>query len=59
MSVCVCVSVCVQFVDRFQRHLKGRSLTEPIRLLTFVETALGLLNFKVRNDKNKPQKRLA
>lgn len=40
--------VCVwQFVDRFQKHLKGRKLTEPIRLVTFVETAMGLLNFKV------------
>lgn len=34
------------FVDRFQHHLKGRPLTEPIRLVTFVETAVGLLNFK-------------
>ncbi|KAM3862450.1 citramalyl-CoA lyase, mitochondrial [Diretmus argenteus] len=34
------------FVDRFQHHLKGRALTEPIRLVTFVETAVGLLNFK-------------
>ncbi|KAL2081319.1 hypothetical protein ACEWY4_023172 [Coilia grayii] len=34
------------FVDRFQQHLKGRSLAEPIRLVTFVETAVGLLNFK-------------
>ncbi|XP_012689510.1 citramalyl-CoA lyase, mitochondrial [Clupea harengus] len=34
------------FVDRFQRHLKGRALAEPIRLVTFVETAVGLLNFK-------------
>ncbi|KAG1959697.1 CoA ester lyase [Pimephales promelas] len=34
------------FVDRFQRYLKGRQLEEPIRLVTFVETALGLLNFK-------------
>ncbi|KAM6986762.1 citramalyl-CoA lyase, mitochondrial [Aplochiton taeniatus] len=34
------------FVDRFQHHLKGRVLTEPIRLVTFVETAVGLLNFK-------------
>ncbi|CAL8320171.1 unnamed protein product [Merluccius merluccius] len=34
------------FVDRFQRHLKGRPLMEPIRLVTFVETAVGLLNFK-------------
>uniref|UniRef100_A0A4W5R146 Citramalyl-CoA lyase, mitochondrial n=1 Tax=Hucho hucho TaxID=62062 RepID=A0A4W5R146_9TELE len=35
------------FVDRFQHHLNGRALTEPIRLVTFVETAVGLLNFKV------------
>ncbi|XP_068602585.1 citramalyl-CoA lyase, mitochondrial [Brachionichthys hirsutus] len=34
------------FVDRFQNNLKGRPLTEPIRLVTFVETAVGLLNFK-------------
>ncbi|XP_072300964.1 citramalyl-CoA lyase, mitochondrial [Eucyclogobius newberryi] len=34
------------FHDRFQHHLKGRPLTEPIRLVTFVETAVGLLNFK-------------
>ncbi|TKS66908.1 Citrate lyase subunit beta-like protein, mitochondrial [Collichthys lucidus] len=34
------------FVDRFQRNLKGRPLTEPVRLVTFVETAVGLLNFK-------------
>ncbi|XP_076021763.1 citramalyl-CoA lyase, mitochondrial [Genypterus blacodes] len=34
------------FVDRFQQNLKGRPLTEPIRLVTFVETAVGLLNFK-------------
>uniref|UniRef100_A0A673KAX1 Citrate lyase beta like n=1 Tax=Sinocyclocheilus rhinocerous TaxID=307959 RepID=A0A673KAX1_9TELE len=34
------------FVDRFQRYLKGRELKEPIRLVTFVETAVGLLNFK-------------
>ncbi|XP_033843328.1 citramalyl-CoA lyase, mitochondrial isoform X2 [Periophthalmus magnuspinnatus] len=34
------------FLDRFQHHLKGRPLTEPIRLVTFVETAVGLLNFK-------------
>ncbi|KAL0964109.1 hypothetical protein UPYG_G00318840 [Umbra pygmaea] len=35
------------FVDRFQLHLKGRALKEPIRLVTFVETAVGLLNLKV------------
>ncbi|XP_076857258.1 citramalyl-CoA lyase, mitochondrial [Brachyhypopomus gauderio] len=34
------------FVDRFQWHLKDRKLKEPIRLVTFVETAVGLLNFK-------------
>ncbi|KAJ4933304.1 hypothetical protein JOQ06_030136 [Pogonophryne albipinna] len=34
------------FVDRFQHYLKGRALTEPVRLVTFVETAVGLLNFK-------------
>lgn len=46
--VCVSVFVCpCQFVDRFQQRLKGRILMEPIRLVTFVETAVGLLNFKV------------
>ncbi|KAJ8012518.1 hypothetical protein DPEC_G00043650 [Dallia pectoralis] len=35
------------FVDRFRHHLKGQTLTEPIRLVTFVETAVGLLNLKV------------
>uniref|UniRef100_H2M696 Citramalyl-CoA lyase, mitochondrial n=1 Tax=Oryzias latipes TaxID=8090 RepID=H2M696_ORYLA len=34
------------FVDRFLHHLKGRELTEPIRLVTFVETAVGLLNLR-------------
>ncbi|KAI1899600.1 hypothetical protein AGOR_G00063460 [Albula goreensis] len=34
------------FVDRFQHYLKGRTLPEPVRLVTFVETAVGLLNFK-------------
>ncbi|XP_060785510.1 citramalyl-CoA lyase, mitochondrial isoform X2 [Neoarius graeffei] len=34
------------FVDRFQQRLKGRMLMEPIRFITFVETAVGLLNFK-------------
>ncbi|XP_064167320.1 citramalyl-CoA lyase, mitochondrial [Anguilla rostrata] len=34
------------FVDRFGQCLKGRALAEPIRLVTFVETAVGLLNFK-------------
>lgn len=46
MCVSVFVHVC-QFVDRFQQRLKGRMLIEPIRLVTFVETAVGLLNFKV------------
>ncbi|XP_051565725.1 citramalyl-CoA lyase, mitochondrial isoform X2 [Myxocyprinus asiaticus] len=35
-----------KFVDRFEQYLKGRELKEPIRLVTFVETAVGLLNFK-------------
>ncbi|KAJ8253401.1 hypothetical protein GJAV_G00212530 [Gymnothorax javanicus] len=35
------------FVDRFQHYLRGRQLAEPIRLVTFVETAVGLLNLKV------------
>ncbi|KAJ8349950.1 hypothetical protein SKAU_G00250800 [Synaphobranchus kaupii] len=34
------------FVGRFQHYLEGRTLPEPIRLVTFVETAVGLLNFK-------------
>ncbi|KAL4604961.1 citrate lyase subunit beta-like protein, mitochondrial [Arapaima gigas] len=34
------------FADRFGRHVSGRSLEEPVRLVTFVETATGLLNFK-------------
>ncbi|XP_068186042.1 citramalyl-CoA lyase, mitochondrial isoform X3 [Antennarius striatus] len=34
------------FVDRFRSSLGGRRLTEPVRLVTFVETAVGLLNFK-------------
>ncbi|RVE58297.1 hypothetical protein OJAV_G00208030 [Oryzias javanicus] len=34
------------FVDRFLHNLKGRKLTEPIRLVTFVETAVGLLNLR-------------
>nr|XP_029486253.1 citramalyl-CoA lyase, mitochondrial isoform X2 [Oncorhynchus nerka] len=41
------VALSKKFVDRFQHHLNGRALTEPIRLITFVETAVGLLNFKV------------
>lgn len=48
IHVCLCVwtRVC-QFVGRFQQHLKGQELMEPIRLVTFVESAVGLLNFKV------------
>ncbi|XP_030642701.1 citramalyl-CoA lyase, mitochondrial [Chanos chanos] len=34
------------FVDRLEQHLKDRNLAEPIRLVTFVETAVGLLNLK-------------
>ncbi|KAJ3591783.1 hypothetical protein NHX12_006915 [Muraenolepis orangiensis] len=36
-----------QFVDSFRRHLRGRPLTTgPVRLVTFVETAVGLLKMK-------------
>ncbi|XP_030057207.1 citramalyl-CoA lyase, mitochondrial [Microcaecilia unicolor] len=34
------------FTDKFLYHLKGRKIVEPIHLITFVETAIGLLNFK-------------
>ncbi|XP_061580644.1 citramalyl-CoA lyase, mitochondrial [Cololabis saira] len=34
------------FVDRFRQNLKGRVPAEPLRLVTFVETAMGLLNFQ-------------
>ncbi|XP_065448518.1 citramalyl-CoA lyase, mitochondrial isoform X3 [Chrysemys picta bellii] len=34
------------FSDKFLHHLKGRTLVEPINLIPFVETAMGLLNFK-------------
>ncbi|KAM4700390.1 citramalyl-CoA lyase, mitochondrial isoform 1-T1 [Discoglossus pictus] len=34
------------FTDKFQHTIKNRKLTEPIHLITFVETAVGLLNFK-------------
>ncbi|XP_075446893.1 citramalyl-CoA lyase, mitochondrial isoform X2 [Ascaphus truei] len=34
------------FTDKFLHYLKGRKLTQPIHLITFVETAVGLLNFK-------------
>ncbi|MEE6470823.1 hypothetical protein FKM82_009075 [Ascaphus truei] len=36
----------LQFTDKFLHYLKGRKLTQPIHLITFVETAVGLLNFK-------------
>ncbi|XP_038614724.1 citramalyl-CoA lyase, mitochondrial [Tachyglossus aculeatus] len=34
------------FTDKFVHHLKGRVLVEPMNLIPFVETAMGLLNFK-------------
>ncbi|XP_033930386.1 citramalyl-CoA lyase, mitochondrial [Melopsittacus undulatus] len=34
------------FSDKFLHHLKGRTLVEPINFIPFVETAMGLLNFK-------------
>nr|XP_045001738.1 citramalyl-CoA lyase, mitochondrial isoform X2 [Jaculus jaculus] len=34
------------FSDRFSFHLKGRKLEQPMNLIPFVETAMGLLNFK-------------
>ncbi|XP_029460361.1 citramalyl-CoA lyase, mitochondrial [Rhinatrema bivittatum] len=34
------------FAEKFSYHLKGRTLGEPINLITFVETATGLLNLK-------------
>ncbi|XP_040847474.1 citramalyl-CoA lyase, mitochondrial [Ochotona curzoniae] len=34
------------FSDRFLFHLKGRKLEQPMNLIPFVETAMGLLNFK-------------
>eukprot|EP00075_Anas_platyrhynchos_P010203 XP_027299456.1 citramalyl-CoA lyase, mitochondrial isoform X4 [Anas platyrhynchos] len=34
------------FADRFVHHLKGRTLVEPMNFIPFVETAVGLLNFK-------------
>ncbi|XP_044525279.1 citramalyl-CoA lyase, mitochondrial [Gracilinanus agilis] len=34
------------FSDKFLFHLKGRTLVEPMNLIPFVETAMGLLNFK-------------
>ncbi|XP_008258364.3 citramalyl-CoA lyase, mitochondrial isoform X1 [Oryctolagus cuniculus] len=34
------------FSDKFLLHLKGRKLEQPMNLIPFVETAMGLLNFK-------------
>ncbi|XP_069614069.1 citramalyl-CoA lyase, mitochondrial [Ranitomeya imitator] len=34
------------FAKKFLHHLKNRKLAQPINLVTFVETAIGLLNFK-------------
>ncbi|XP_072332167.1 citramalyl-CoA lyase, mitochondrial isoform X1 [Scyliorhinus torazame] len=34
------------FANRFAKYSKGRTLKEPMNLITFVETAVGLLNFK-------------
>ncbi|XP_010020141.1 PREDICTED: citrate lyase subunit beta-like protein, mitochondrial, partial [Nestor notabilis] len=34
------------FTDKFLYHLKGRTLVEPMNFIPFVETAVGLLNFK-------------
>ncbi|XP_076786654.1 citramalyl-CoA lyase, mitochondrial isoform X3 [Arvicanthis niloticus] len=34
------------FSDKFSLHLKGRKLEQPMNLIPFVETAMGLLNFK-------------
>ncbi|XP_072884786.1 citramalyl-CoA lyase, mitochondrial isoform X1 [Hemitrygon akajei] len=34
------------FADRFAKYSKGQPVKEPMNLITFVETAVGLLNFK-------------
>ncbi|XP_055965677.1 citramalyl-CoA lyase, mitochondrial [Sorex fumeus] len=34
------------FSDKFSFYLKGRKLEQPMNLIPFVETAMGLLNFK-------------
>uniref|UniRef100_A0A8V0XPS2 Citramalyl-CoA lyase, mitochondrial n=1 Tax=Gallus gallus TaxID=9031 RepID=A0A8V0XPS2_CHICK len=34
------------FADKFAHHSKGRTLAEPMHFIPFVETAVGLLNFK-------------
>ncbi|XP_077926261.1 citramalyl-CoA lyase, mitochondrial isoform X4 [Halichoerus grypus] len=35
-----------KFSDKFSFYLKGRKLEQPMNLIPFVETAMGLLNFK-------------
>ncbi|XP_069746611.1 citramalyl-CoA lyase, mitochondrial isoform X4 [Narcine bancroftii] len=35
-----------KFTDRFAKHSKGRTAEKPMNLITFVETAVGLLHFK-------------
>ncbi|KAL8189983.1 UNVERIFIED_CONTAM: hypothetical protein K2H54_034574 [Gekko kuhli] len=34
------------FTEKFADHTKGRTLVEPMHFIPFVETAMGLLNFK-------------
>uniref|UniRef100_A0A8C4V920 Citramalyl-CoA lyase, mitochondrial n=1 Tax=Falco tinnunculus TaxID=100819 RepID=A0A8C4V920_FALTI len=41
-----CVEEIRWFSDKFLHHLKGRTLVEPMNFIPFVETAVGLLNFK-------------
>ncbi|KAM7111154.1 citramalyl-CoA lyase, mitochondrial isoform 5-T8 [Molossus nigricans] len=38
------------FSDKFSFYLKGRKLEQPMNLIPFVETAMGLLNFKAVCD---------
>ncbi|KAE8625893.1 hypothetical protein XENTR_v10006432 [Xenopus tropicalis] len=40
------VAINKKFADKFLQCMKGREQKEPIHLITFVETAVGLLNFK-------------
>ncbi|XP_073470548.1 citramalyl-CoA lyase, mitochondrial isoform X3 [Aquarana catesbeiana] len=40
------VAINKKFTEKYLHHLKGRKLLRPIYLVTFVETAIGLLNFK-------------
>ncbi|XP_062982180.1 citramalyl-CoA lyase, mitochondrial isoform X2 [Elgaria multicarinata webbii] len=39
------------FTEKFACHLKGRTLVEPMNFIPFVETAMGLLNFKAVCEK--------